>query len=89
MTAFLLNRREALAGLGASVLPFIVGVKPAFAQAVDPAAEAQASALLDSIAENLLRLSPEGATSLGIDKGERAFLRSQLADRSGIRQPPG
>lgn len=86
MTAFLLNRREALVGLGASVLPFIVGVEPAFAQAADPAAEVQASALLDSIAENLLRLSPEGATSLGIDKGERAFLRSQLADRSGIGQ---
>ena len=47
-----------------------------------PTTDAEASALLDSIAENLLRLSPEGATSLGIDKGERAALRSQLGDRS-------
>ena len=79
------SRREALAGLAASTaLPLISS--PAFAQAANPAAEAQASALLDSIAENLLRLSPESATSLGIDKGERAYLRSQLADRSGIGQ---
>jgi len=41
-----------------------------------------ALALLDSIADSLLRLSPEGATSLGIDTGARAALRSQLADRS-------
>src|SRR5262249_51243510 len=33
-------------------------------------------------AENLLRLMPESATSLGIDTGTRAALRSQLADRS-------
>jgi uncharacterized protein (DUF885 family) len=48
--------------------------------------DAEASAILDSIAENLLRLSPEGATSLGIDKGERAALRYQLSDRSAAGQ---
>jgi len=41
-----------------------------------------ALALLDSVADSLLRLSPEAATSLGIDTGPRAALRSQLADRS-------
>ena len=44
--------------------------------------EAEAKALLDSFAENLLLLFPESATSLGIDTGERAALRSRLTDRS-------
>jgi uncharacterized protein (DUF885 family) len=81
-----LSRREAVAALSASAaLPFLSGgLSPAFAQTTS--ADAQASALLDSIAENLLRQSPESATSLGIDKGEHIALRSQLADRSGIGQ---
>ncbi|HJU77329.1 MAG TPA: DUF885 domain-containing protein [Sphingomicrobium sp.] len=80
-----LTRREALAGLAATTaLPFFT--VPAWAQASNPAAEARATALLDSIAENLLRHYPEAATSLGIDKGERADLRSRLMDRSGIGQ---
>ncbi|MDQ3483665.1 MAG: DUF885 family protein, partial [Pseudomonadota bacterium] len=49
-------------------------------------AEAQALALLDSAAENLLRLSPEAATSLGIDTGARAQLRHRLSDRSAQGQ---
>jgi uncharacterized protein (DUF885 family) len=44
--------------------------------------DAQALALLDQVAEDLLRLSPETATALGIDTGARGALRSQLADRS-------
>ncbi len=48
--------------------------------------EADALALLDQIADNLLRLGPEGATSLGIDTGARAALRSQLTDRSAQGQ---
>jgi uncharacterized protein (DUF885 family) len=44
--------------------------------------DADALALLDGLADNLLRLQPESATSLGIDTGARAALRSQLADRS-------
>ncbi len=51
-----------------------------------PASDAGAAALLDSIAEHLLWLSPESATSLGIDKDKRAALRSRLNDRSGIGQ---
>jgi uncharacterized protein (DUF885 family) len=77
------TRRQTLAGLAATAaLPLLSG--PAFAQAADPAAEARASALLDSVADNLLRLYPEQATVLGIDKGDRAPLRSMLSDRSGI-----
>jgi len=44
--------------------------------------DADALKLLDDIAENLLRLQPESATSLGVDTGPRAALRSQLVDRS-------
>ena len=44
--------------------------------------DADALSLLDEIAESLLRLQPESATSLGIDTGARAALRSQLGDRS-------
>ncbi len=42
--------------------------------------------LVDRIAANLLRLAPESATSLGIDTGDRAALRSQLTDRSADGQ---
>jgi uncharacterized protein (DUF885 family) len=48
--------------------------------------EAEATALLASVAENLLRLSPESATTLGIDTGDRAALRSRLSDRSPAGQ---
>ena len=81
------SRRQALGALSAGVatvaLPgctSIVPVGPA------PVTDAQAGALLDSIGENLLALSPEGATSLGLDTGARAALRSQLADRSQAGQ---
>ena len=86
MSELFLSRRQAVAALSASAaLPFLSGgLSPTFAQTTS--ADAQASALLDSIAENLLRQSPESATSLGIDKGEHIALRSQLADRSGIGQ---
>ncbi len=42
--------------------------------------------MLDQIGENYLRFAPEGATSLGVDTGARAALRSQLSDRSGEGQ---
>jgi uncharacterized protein (DUF885 family) len=50
------------------------------------ATQAEALALLDAIGNNLLRLAPESATSLGLDTGPRASLRSQLADRSAEGQ---
>jgi uncharacterized protein (DUF885 family) len=53
--------------------------------------DADALALLDSVADNLLRLQPEAATSLGVDVGARAALRSQLTDRSaqGVQRLAG
>jgi len=88
------SRREALAALAATAsLPMLSACARAVAVAPAPIplvpagpSEAQALALLDSIAENLLRLSPESATSLGIDTGARAALRSQLSDRSALGQ---
>ena len=91
MSELFLSRRQAVAALSASAaFPLISACSkavggPATAAPPPPVAPApatDASAVLDSIAENLLRLSPEGATSLGIDKGEHAALRSQLGDRS-------
>ncbi len=77
-----LSRREALAGLAAtSALPLVA--RPAFGA---PASEAQAKALLDAIGEDFLRLSPESATSLGIDIGPRAAMRYRLGDKSAAGQ---
>ncbi len=87
---YAVSRRELIAALGASAaLPLISGCARSLGTApVAPASasEAQAGALLDSLAENLLRLFPESATSLGVDKGERAALRYRLTDRSEIGQ---
>jgi uncharacterized protein (DUF885 family) len=83
----LFSRREALGSLGAAgAVSLLGGCATTSLVAPRPATEAEASTLLDSIAENLLRLSPEQATSLGIDKGARAPLRSQLSDRSATGQ---
>ena len=81
MPGFDLNRRETIAALAAtSVLSILPGCR---SQAGKPGAgDADASNLLDSIAENLLRHYPDRATSLGVDTGKRAALRSQLDDRS-------
>jgi uncharacterized protein (DUF885 family) len=83
---FELTRRETIGALAATAaLPIVANSTRAWAA---PASDAEASALLDSIAENLLRLGPEGATSLGIDTGKRARLRFELSDRSpvGVRR---
>jgi uncharacterized protein (DUF885 family) len=77
-----LSRREALAGIAATgALPLLSSSALAA-----PASEAQAKALLGSIAENLLRLQPTQATSLGIDTGARAAYRTRLEDRSAAGQ---
>ncbi len=93
MSELFLSRRQAVAALSASAAyPLIsacskaVAPETALAPPATVAPAPNASAILDSIAENLLRLSPESATSLGIDKGEHAALRSQLADRSAAGQ---
>ncbi|QNM83604.1 DUF885 domain-containing protein [Sphingomonas sabuli] len=48
--------------------------------------EAEATALLDAMAENLLQVFPERATTQGIDTGARAALRSELTDLSPAGQ---
>ncbi|MBY8821314.1 DUF885 domain-containing protein [Sphingomonas colocasiae] len=75
------SRRDMLAGTTAIGA---LAMLPAGARA--QSGDAAANALLDTIAENLLRLNPESATSLGIDKGARAALHSQLMDRSQAGQ---
>ena len=82
-----MNRRQALAALAsAAAAPLAFGCTRESSTTTATDQEADTLALLDRIAENLLRLSPEGATSLGIDTGNRAALRSQLADRSAQGQ---
>jgi uncharacterized protein (DUF885 family) len=84
-----MNRREAIAALAsAAALPLVSACKGGRAPAPPQTttSEADALALLDGIADNLLRLLPETATSLGVDTGARAALRSRLADRSAAGQ---
>jgi len=91
----LLTRREMLAALAAAAaLPLVsaCGVSggartSAQSPAAAPAAgDRDAVALLDRIGNDLLSLYPEQATSLGLDVGPRAGLRSRLADRSAAGQ---
>ena len=82
MTQTNLTRRQAFTALGASgAFAALPGCAQTLAKAAGPATESEASALLDSIAENLIWQSPESATTLGIDNGARAALRSRLSDR--------
>ncbi|MEP6917960.1 MAG: DUF885 family protein, partial [Acidobacteriota bacterium] len=84
----MITRREAIVALSsAAALPLMSGCRgeggpPSSATASAPMNDADALKLLDDVADNLLKLQPESATSLGIDTGARAVLRSQLTDRS-------
>ena len=70
----------------AAALPLASACSPHRTSPPLTSGDTDALALLDSIANNLLNLFPEQATSLGIDVGPRAALRSQLADRSAAGQ---
>src|ERR1051326_7308966 len=82
----IMTRRDAIATIAsAATVPLLFGCARDGGSAPPPSSggtEADALKLLDSIADNLLKLQPEAATSLGIDTGARAALRSELADRS-------
>jgi uncharacterized protein (DUF885 family) len=81
---FQLSRREAIVALAASTaLPLVSNASIAWGKA---ASDAEASKLLDSIGDNLLRQGPEGATSLGLDVGNRARMRYEMGDRSPAAQ---
>jgi uncharacterized protein (DUF885 family) len=86
MTDTSLSRRQAILALAsAAALPLAAGCggddKPS-APATAATTDAQALALLDDIAANLLDRFPDTATSLGLDTGARAAFRSRLVDRS-------
>ena len=73
-----LDRRQFLMGsaaAGALALSGCAGMAPR-------SETASARALYDSIFEGMLRAAPEMATSLGLDTGARAYLKSRLSDSS-------
>jgi len=81
------SRRQALGALSAGVATVALpGCTRSLVATPAPAGEEGVSALLDSIGENLLWLDPEQATTLGVDTGARAALRSRLKDRSAAGQ---
>src|SRR4051812_33805654 len=81
------SRREVIAAfVSAATLPLFSACGRSGEPRPTKSNEASALTLLDEVAENLLRLKPEQATSLGIDTGARAALRSALADRSAEGQ---
>jgi uncharacterized protein (DUF885 family) len=81
-----MNRREAIAVLVSGAALPLYGCAPESSTTGATGPEADTLALVDRIAANLLRLSPESGTSLGIDTGDLAGLRSQLSDRSAEGQ---
>lgn len=87
------TRRQTLATLGTGAASLALAAcsrDPGGIATLPPppaaAGQAGAEALLSSVADNLLALSPEGATSLGIDTGTRAAERGKLSDRSAAGQ---
>lgn len=77
-----LSRREVVALLASTAALPLVAACAGDGGSTTSSRDDAALALLNDCAEHLLALFPETATSLGIDTGARAALRSQLADRS-------
>lgn len=79
-----INRRTAVSILAASA------TTPLWSTTTTPGATTSADAaalkILDQTAHHLLQLFPESATSLGVDRGADARLRSRLTDRSAAGQ---
>lgn len=77
------DRRQFL--LASASVAVLAGL-PAWAQAPAPSAGGAADpafgALLDAFFNETLQLHPESATQLGLDKGDKAGLRSRLSDAS-------
>ncbi|HEY6917245.1 MAG TPA: DUF885 family protein, partial [Allosphingosinicella sp.] len=76
-----IDRRNLLLGAGAAAA---VGTLPVCAATLRSrvSGDAAVESLLAEIGEDLLSEYPENATALGIDKGNRAGLKSRLTDRS-------
>ncbi len=77
-----LTRREALIGLGAGVSTLALARLRAESGPCLEASRFRPAALLDEVAWNLIELEPGTATSLGIDVGEKAYLRGQMSGAS-------
>ena len=73
----MIDRRHFLGGSAA--LAVAAGSEGVVAQNT---ASTRLTALFDTLVQEQLRRSPEGATSLGLDTGANADLRSQLSDQS-------
>ena len=80
-----ISRRWALSLLGASGAALALPGCRTLAQPAGTAPSA-AKALLDTLAWQLIEADPEQATSLGVDTGAHAALRSRLKDRSAAGQ---
>ena len=80
--SIMFDRRHALGiTLTAGATAALPGVANAATKAM-PAPATRFRALLDQVAEELLRLTPTTATSLGLDSGKRTALKAQLGDGS-------
>ncbi len=79
------DRREAIAmTLSAAALAGVSGTAHAAARAATATPAKRFSGLLAQFAEEVLKLSPETATSLGLDSGARLALKSQWSDGSKV-----
>lgn len=73
-----LSRRDMMVSAAAAG---VMASAPALAQATGDA-DARLMALFDRFADDILNHSPETATGLGLDKGDRRRLKHRLSDRS-------
>ena len=74
----IIDRRSLLAGAAAAALPLTAVAQPRSAGPQDGLLRS----MLDGFFDEELRMSPEGATQLGLDTGRNADLRGKLSDRS-------
>jgi uncharacterized protein (DUF885 family) len=67
---------------GKKVTPHKASAAHAARKASDPAAEKRLNDVLEKVFQEQLKESPQGLTSLGLDKGENAWAKSKLDDGS-------
>ncbi|THD61563.1 DUF885 family protein [Phenylobacterium sp.] len=78
-----LDRRRLMTACAAAGLSAAAsGAGPARAAPAAAPGDAALDRYFDALCEELLTASPEGATSLGLDTGKRAALKSKLSDSS-------
>jgi uncharacterized protein (DUF885 family) len=84
-----MSRRQTLALLGGTASSLALAgcqTLTSAAAASDPLEQGKASAFLEFLANKMIALAPEQASSLGVDTGANAALRSRLGDRSAQGQ---